>query len=421
MIPYLDALEILRRTPPRLRSGSVPLGVANGRILSEALEARVFVPSFANAAMDGFALRAADTLEAPVDLTVLFQVPAGSTPGPVRGGACEIMTGAPVPEGCDAVVRVEDVTVMAVDPMGRPLRIAVAEPVREGANIRKPGEDYCPQDPVAAAGTRMTPSQIMACAALGIDTVTVHSPMTVGLLCTGAEVAGDPRLPLGPGHIRDANTPFLSAALDSAGAVPRHAGSVGDSAARFEILLEEAMSVDDLVLSTGGVSMGALDFVPASLERLGARIRFRKAAIKPGKPIVFASLPNGVPFLGLPGNPVSTAVGFRFFVWPLLERLTGLVPEILPRAVLAHDVPEPGKAAGLRQFQKARAFLDDGCRLTVRLLPGQESFKIHPFLQANCWAVLPENRGALKAGTPVEIASPVPGRPVEFLAGDVSC
>ena len=399
MISYAEALQLLRNgivagTPRRM-----PLDAAAGSVTATELCARLAVPGFANAAMDGFAVHSAATLDArtdrPVHLAIAGLVAAGQR-APAAGStevAWEIFTGAPLPAGCDAVVPVERVLRPDLRPGELP-QVAITAPAYPGQNVREAGQDFRAGQVVLPAGTRLGPHQLMGLAACGVDELAVRPAPRVALLVTGNELAvrGAPLL---PGQIHDANGPYLRALLPALGAVLTGAEIVGDTPDALRDCLLALADTADVVLTTGGVSAGRLDLLPAVVRALGGEILFHKVAIRPGKPVLHARLPGGTLLFGLPGNPLAVAVGMRFFVIPALRALQGLPPEIeLPAACLE---PVRGRGA-LRFFAKARVSVEPSARRVVCILPGQESFRIAPLLQANCWAIVPEGVDELPAG-----------------------
>jgi molybdopterin molybdotransferase len=397
MIPYREALQHIVSACRPLPSEQVALVEALGRVFAADVVAAADLPPFDNSAMDGFALASAGAmLSIGQEFAVRGSQAAGDGPAAGTGDACEIMTGASLPSGLDAVVPVEQVQVLTRDAEGRPLRIRLDAKVVPGAHIRRRGQDVATGDRIVPAGTRHTAATLMQLAALGIDALAMRPRPPAALLTTGRELVDDPLQPLLPGQIRNSNGPFLSARLAEAGASVVHAETVGDDAAAFtEALMRGLNAGAQLVLSTGAVSMGRHDFVPDALRALGATIVFRKVAIRPGKPVLFARLPNGQFYFGLPGNPVSSAVGMRFFVEPALRALQGQAPEQGLPLPLAEPVQ---KKAGLQCFFKARVSLGAAGRLHVHALAGQESFRIRPMLAANAWVVLDAARESCMAG-----------------------
>jgi molybdopterin molybdotransferase len=408
MIPYRDALRLILAEAHPLPRREVALEDALGRFAAGKLGSPSALPPFPNSAMDGFALVAgADGLPAGTRLGVAGRVAAGdplpSVPGDPEAGsghlAWEIMTGAPVPAGLDTVVPVERVEVEEAE--GLVTTIRLLDPEEAGQNIRPAGADFAPGDRVLTPGRRIGPVEVMALAALGLDAIPVHEDPGAAILSTGPELVDDPREALSPGRIRNSNGPYLASALEREGVRITARRTLGDEEAPFRQAVEEALEAGArLVVSTGAVSMGRYDFVPEALERLGARILFHRAAIRPGKPILAAVLPGGALHFGLPGNPISAAVGLRFFVQPFLRVLREQEPERPWRMPLSGTRKKPPP---FRQFLKARVEVGAGGSPEVHILPGQQSFRIAPLLDANAWAVLPEGKGEVGEGSLVDV------------------
>jgi molybdopterin molybdotransferase len=406
MIGYDDARQRILALCQPLAAERVEVAKALHRVLAQDVASGEDLPPFDNTAMDGFALASGGRgIASGREFAVVGSHAAGDHDRGCLGGddagACEIMTGASLPAGLDCVVPVEQATVLARDSDGRPTAIRLEAAVAPGQHVRTRGQDIAAGSLVLAAGTRITPAARMLLVALGVADVAVRPQVPVALLLTGRELVDQPGQPLGPGQIRNSNGPYLSDRLDQSGAVLVHREMVADDAGDF--LQALARSLDEgasVVVSTGAVSMGRHDFVPDALRSLGAEIVFHKVAIRPGKPLLFARLPGGQLYFGLPGNPVSGAVGLRFFVEPALRALLGLPPERPLRLPLAAPA---SKKPGLRFLQKARVVVDGQGGLQVQLLAGQESFRIAPLLAANAWAVLEEEATQLPAGALVEV------------------
>jgi len=399
MITYEKALSsILDATP---HGAAETIAPAPGRVAATELAAPVNVPGFANSAMDGFAVRfrevtSADT--AAIELKVVGVITAGSSPvqDSAPPGSCwEIMTGAAVPEGFDSVIPVE-----RIERSGDTVTVS-ASPT-EGANVRHPGEDFREGEPLLSPGELITPEVVMGLAALGIDQLQAYCRPQVSVITTGNELDDNAnRQALAGSMIRDANRPFLEAAIARSGANLTLSTTVGDTPAELQKTITAAAQQSGIILTTGGVSAGSMDFVPGALSDMGADILFHKVAIRPGKPVLFARLPDGTLVFGLPGNPVAVAACFRFFVVPAIRALQGLPQERLLTATL--DSAQ-SKRAEFRFFAKAHTETDASGRQHVTVLPGQQSFKIKPLMQANCWAILEEGRGEVDAGETVLIA-----------------
>lgn len=406
MIAVGEAQAVVCGQAQRLPAEPVPLEAAFGRVLAADVFSPVDLPPFDNSAMDGFAIRTGGiAIDAGAEFEVHGEQAAGDADRRVAGtGAWEIMTGARMPVGLDAIAPVENVLVLARDAGGRPARIRLTSPLVPEANLRRAGQDVGKGALAVPAGEWIGTSQLMLLAGLGVDEIPVARRPRIAVLCTGRELVDDAARPLGPGEIRNTNAVFLRARLPAAGAELVHYETVTDEPDAFEAALRRAVGARaDIVLSTGAVSMGRYDFVPGVLDRAGARVFFHKVAMRPGKPLLFARLAEGPLFFGLPGNPVSTVVGTRFFVEAAMRVMLGLPAERSWWLPLAHDVE---KKPGFRLHQKARLELSPDGRLGVTLLQGQESFKTRPLLESTVWAALPADAGTIHRGTAVEVFAP---------------
>lgn len=401
MIDYEDALRLLLSDVAPLGSERVAAGHALGRVLSSAVTTSESLPPFDNSAMDGFALCGGDVVRAAGEcFAILGESAAGDAPIDAAGGAWEIMTGASLPHGADTVVPVELVDVLATDDAGRPTQVRLRADVPPAQHVRRAGEDFDAGAVAIPAGRVVREAAVMVFAALGVAEVDVARRPRVAVITTGRELV-DGTAPLAPGQIRNSNGPFLAARLQAAGAHVVSRETVADDPAAFRAALDRALEQGvDVVVTTGAVSMGRYDFIPATLDALGATLLFHKVRIRPGKPILAARLPGGARVLALPGNPASTVVGLRFFVEPVLRGLLGLPPERAFRLPLAEPYR---KRFPLRMHLKARVAADDEGVARVHPLNGQESFRIRPLLDANAWAVVPADTEALEAGDFVHV------------------
>jgi molybdopterin molybdotransferase len=392
MLSYSKALAIVeergheRQTKRHDDPRPAPLFSAQGQILSEDLFSPEAVPSFDNSAMDGYAVRAADTFQAsaemPVELPLLGTVAAGDEPRHYPGpGLVEIMTGAPMPAGIfDAVIRVED-----TERNPGTNRVLIKRSAHAGDNIRRRGSDFDLNQKLAQRGQTVTPELMMSAASLGLDTLPVQDPVRIALLITGRELGRFTDKDLAPGMIRDASGPYLQAALHRPDFDLVAHKMLIDDAALFQAEALKILELQpDIIISTGAVSMGKYDFIKDSLLELGAELHFHKVAMRPGKPLLFAEWRKGPVWFGLPGNPVSTVVGWRFFIDPYVRALRGQGTEKCSTGRLAKSYKKP---AGLTCFLKAYSEVVDGT-LRVHILEGQGSYMLSPLLQANCWAAL---------------------------------
>lgn len=402
MISYGDALELLLASASALASERCGLGEVCGRVMAADVTSAVSLPPFDHAAMDGYALRADAHTVAGSEHPVAGSQAAGDAARRVEGGGCEIMTGALLPQGTDAVIAVERTELVARDADGFPARIRLLDALECGHNVRRAGSDMAPGTTMLVNGGRVQSRHVMLLAALGVDSVSVVRRARIAVIATGNELQGDPAQPLASGCIRASNGPYLEAALREAGAQVLFSCSVVDTEAAYLAALQRAEQANaDLVLSTGAVSMGRHDCVPAALRQRGASVLFHHVAMRPGKPLLAARLPQGPMVLALPGTPVAVAVGLRFFVQPLLRRMQGRRAEPLRRAVLdTAQEPRPG----MRHFLRATLHQDDDARLHASVSPQQAPYRILPLAQAQAWVVLPEQGGPFPAGAVVEVA-----------------
>jgi molybdopterin molybdotransferase len=381
-----------------LRSERVPIAEALGRVLAAPVVSRRTLPPFANSAMDGYALRAADiaaaTTESPVRLPVHGESRAGTVPSRrvERGTAMRIMTGAPLPDGADTVVRHEDTD------NGRET-VCVRVAARHGTSVRLAGEDMRPGDRVLAPGHRLRAGDLAACAALGEVWLEVGRRPRVAVLSTGDELVEPEREP-GPGQIVDSNAVSVAAAVREAGGDPVRLGIAHDTVVDLRRHLEEGARCD-LVVSSAGVSVGDHDHVRDVVEEMGSLDLWR-VAMRPGRPLAVGSV-RGVPFIGLPGNPVSSQVTFELFARPAILALQGAVQPHRRRSV-ARTLEPMEKPEGLETFH--RGILEgggDGEPPGVRLTGAQGSGILRSMVLADCLVALPAAGDLVPAGTLVEI------------------
>ncbi|MER0480475.1 gephyrin-like molybdotransferase Glp [Streptomyces sp. Edi2] len=394
---------------------------AQGCVLVEDITVPVALPPFDNSSMDGYAVRAADvagaTEEAPVTLTVLGDVAAGSGALPEigPGQAARIMTGAPLPPGAGAVVPVEwtdggtgegpaaTMRAHSAAPQDAAGEVRVHRPAAAGAHIRTRGSDATEGEPALRAGTVLGPSQIGLLAAIGRGTVKVRPRPRVVVLSTGSELV-QPGEALGPGQIHDSNSFQLTAAARAAGAIPYRVGAVADDAETLRSTLEDQLIRADLVVTSGGVSVGAYDVVKETLTALSAdegTVEFRRLAMQPGKPQGFGLIgPDRTPLLALPGNPVSSYVSFELFVRPAIRALRGL-PEVHRPVTPARCTDAIASSPkGKRQFLRGSYDADAG---TVTPVGGAGSHLIKAMAHANALIIVPEDTTEVAAGAEVDL------------------
>lgn len=373
---------------------TLPLLDAAGCVLAEDVTAAWPLPSFDNSSMDGYAVLAADvataSAESPVELAVVDDVPAGyrATERVSPGRAIRIMTGAPLPDGADAVVPVE-----ATDAGTQ--RVRISSPVDAGSYIRRAGEDVVAGTPVLEVGTVLTARSIALATAVGRAEVRVHPRPRVVVISTGNELV-DPGVPLRHGLIADSNSVMLVTAAREAGATAYRAGPVPDDEDRLMATLDDQLVRADLVITSGGVSMGAYDTVKAVLSRIGT-VEFVKVAMQPGMPQGFGVLgDDAVPIATLPGNPVSAYVSFEIFVRPLIRRMMGFrdVHRPVVSAVCTAPFDSP---AGKTQFARVQLRVEDG-RYVAHPEGAQGSHILGGLARADALAVVPPEVTRIEAG-----------------------
>jgi len=435
LLPLEDArAKVLAAIPAALPAEMVALSDSLGRVLAADVAAATDLPPWDNSAMDGYAIRAADvagaTEAAPVLLRVAGEVAAGSASetAVIPGLALRIATGAPMPPGANAVVAVEQTTPLAADgsagPRGReatgplPARIRVHEATLPGRNVRRRASDLQLGRTVLGAGRAIGPAELAIIAAGGVARVAVHARPRVAVLSTGDELrrAGSD---LGPAGIPDSNGPALVALCAAAGAEAHHLGIAPDRLEPTLELLRSAIVDADLVIVSGGVSVGPYDVVRGAFAQVGT-VDLWRAAIQPGKPFAFGTAPRGehrpgppVLLFGLPGNPVSVFVTFEVFVRPALRRLAGRARAALLRPVDTAVLEEAvTKSIGRRAFLRVAALRDPATgapvrdaagRVRVALAGGQESHQLSALAAADGLAVVPESVASLPAGAGVEL------------------
>jgi molybdopterin molybdotransferase len=378
---------------------------AAGRVLAGDITAKTDLPLFDNSSMDGFALYVSDVAGAsqssPQMLKVVADIRAGTSSHiRLKTGECaRIMTGAPLPPGADAVVMLEDTDFQVRTPgTPAPATVSIYKPVHPGENIRHRSDDLHMGDTIMHAGTRLRAQEIGLLAMLGISEVQVYRYPRLALLSSGDELL-PVEAPLTPGKIHESNSYMLAALAESSGVELVQLGVASDSEADIRARLDRAVDEKvDAIISSAGVSMGAFDYVRSIIETNG-RLDFWKVDMRPGKPLAFGEY-KGIPFFGLPGNPVSAFVGFIVYVRPALEKLSGQTLRQLPR--LKARLAEPIESDGRESYLRAAVTEEEG-HLVARPTGHQGSGNIFSLVQANALLIVPSGVKSLPADTEVEI------------------
>ena len=393
MLRIEDALALILSHTPVLAAEEISLSDAGGRVLRADAISDLDLPPFDRARMDGYALRSADTAGASADHPIRLQAIGETAAGFVfdgmvtTGTAVRIMTGAPLPLGADAVEKIE--VIQLIDD-----QIELRAPIKEGQFITPRGVETRAGEVMAKAGERITPAVAAVLASFGYARVTVSRRPRLSLLSTGSELVDVSESP-GPAQIRNSNTYSLAGYAAAAGAEVIASGIVKDDLATTSSAIKAALDASDVVMLSGGVSMGDYDLVKPALRELGAEIIVERVAMHPGKPTVFARIGEKIVF-GLPGNPVSVAVSFHLFARPALLAMQGANEVQLPR-VRAHLARAVKGAPPRRSHQPAQIRIEDG-RAIAEPLKWSGSSDLIAFKRADALIVVPEDRERLEEG-----------------------
>jgi len=397
MISVEEALNQILESFTPLSLERVPILDALGRIIGEDVHAGRNIPPKDNSAMDGYAVRSRDTKgaskEHPVTLQVIEDIPAGSVPQKKlnMGEASRIMTGAPIPKKADAVVRIEDTE----KDKGK---VKIFTEVHAGQDIRMAGEDVQTEEKVICRGDTVRPAEIGMLAALGRSFISVHQKPVVAVLATGDELV-DLDEPPNPWQIVSSNSYSIAAQIIECGGIPLQIGIAKDTRQDLIAKFEAAMRAD-IIVSSGGVSVGDYDLVKVIMQEMGNNMQFWQVAMRPGKPLAFGFL-KGIPIFGLPGNPVSAMVSFEQFVRPSILKIMGY-KTLFRKAVKAILMERIVKEKGLRYFIRARIEYKNG-QYIVATTGNQGSGILKSMVKANGLIILPENISFVQAGEEVTV------------------
>lgn len=394
MISVHQALEIVLEQVQPLGVERVALDQALGRVLAEEVRADLDLPPFDRARMDGYALRSEDAAAVPATLRVIGEVAAGTEfTQPVKAGeAVKIFTGAPMPPGADAVQKVE-VTEAFEE------RVIIKEPVRPGQFVTEKASEVARGQVISRPGRLIGPAEMAVLASFGYADPAVGLRPRVAVMSTGTELVEVSETPHG-GQIRNSNSYTIASYAQRAGAIVRVLASVEDRPQATRAALLAACDNVDVVITSGGVSMGDYDLVKAALKEIGAEIYFDKVIVRPGKPVVFARR-EGVFFFGLPGNPVSTSVTFNLFARPAIRRMLGHSSPA-PASFHAVALKPIQDSSNRRSYLPGRLLFQDG-RVCVESLKWGGSSDLVAFMEANALIVVPEEAHDVSAGALVEV------------------
>jgi molybdopterin molybdotransferase len=385
--------EVLRHAMPR-KTEVVPVSSsALGLVIAEDVLADRDLPPFPKAMMDGVAVRAADCSQTNVSLKVIEEIAAGKLPTRSIGSGevARIMTGASLPDGADAVVMIEDCRSDGD-------KIVVAKGAVAGQNVQPVGREMRRGEPVIVAGTVLGPAQFALLSTVGRTSVKAYGPPRISILATGNELV-EPAMTPGPGQIRNSNATMLVAQSVQVNSLPRYLGIARDEREHLRSMIREGLTADVLILS-GGVSAGAYDLVPAILQELGVTPVFHKVAMKPGKPLFFGTHERTLVF-GLPGNPVSSFVGFELFVRPAILRTRNVNPAVPPLIHL--PLVEQTQHKTDRPTYHPAVVIQRDLGEAVRLVPWHGSPDLKGLSAANALALLEPGERTYPAGSPVPV------------------
>ncbi len=405
MLSVSEARARILKTFSPVDTTSLPLNRLFGRVLAHAITAQTDLPLFDNSSVDGFAVQVSDIAGAdhvsPRTLAVVADIRAGTSSAiPLQSGQCaRIMTGAPLPPGVDAVIMVEDTDFQVRTPgTPAPHTVTIYKSVQPGENVRRHGDDLHTGEKVLAGGTYLRAQEIGLLAMLGYAEVPVRRSPRVALLSSGDELIPVDAL-LTPGKVHESNSYMLAVLSEGAGVDLIRLGIASDSEEDVRSRLERAVDESaDVIICSAGVSVGAFDYVRTVIQANG-NLDFWKVDIRPGKPLAFGDF-HGIPFFGLPGNPVSAFIGFEIFVRPALEKLSGRTPRPHPRQIAR--LVEPVESDGRESYLRAIVTEENGA-LTARLTGHQGSGNIFSLVQANALLIVPSGVKSLPANSEAEI------------------
>lgn len=412
-----DAIARILNSITPLPAETIPVTEALNRVLAQDVTAPLDLPPFANSSMDGFALRAADSQNAsrqsPVSLRIVMDIPAGTAPTTTLnpGEAARIMTGAPVPDGADAIIPVEDTDADWQNGETNPPDIRIYRRMDSGAYVRPVGEDIAAGTTVLSAGTVLRPQEIGVLIALGFAEVAVRRQPHVAVLTTGDELVGVGE-PLAPGQIRDVNSHTIAGLIETNGGKALRLPIARDTLNDVRALFRAAIDAEpDMIVSSAGVSVGAADLIRTVLSEFGA-VDFWRINLRPGKPLAYGHV-GGIPFFGLPGNPVSAMVTFEVLVRPALGKLSGR-PDLVTTITVITE--EALTSDGRRSFLRVKLKQRDG-QIYATTTGTQSSGALMSMVLADALMIVPEGVRTVEANTPLQarLLRPIPDdKPMEY-------
>ena len=395
---YSEALKLIQNNVSIIGAEELDTQSANGAIAEDIISSNA-LPSFSNSAMDGYCLNSELTnnasAENPVELPIKGIIFAGDEPpSNIKDSeAYEIMTGSKMPDELDTVLPVEKGEL--IEKEGSKF-LVLNEPIKKDLNVRKSGEDFKKDELILSKGALINDHRKIALVMNHKKTIRVFKNPGIGILTTGNELDGT-----SAASVPNTNGPFLESSVQSMGLECLKNLHAGDDINQIIDQIQKIKnSGANLILTSGGVSAGKADFIPAALTQMGAEILFHKLWIRPGKPVLMAKFPDGQIVFGLPGNPVSVAVGFRFLAAQAIRILQG---RALEKPIASKNSINYKKSEKFCLFAKAIARVEEDGQIHTEVMSGQESFKVKPFRDANCWAMIPEGIETIKKGEAISI------------------
>ncbi len=407
MKSYTQALKLLKRAKIIINNEFIKSSESLNRVCASNIHSNVNYPSANNSSFDGYAINSSDTKKikrnTPQVFRIIGSIPAGKKPFKKkikRFDAVEIMTGGVIPQHFDAVIPIEQVNFHPNNKIKK--FILIKERVKKYNNIRFAGSDYKKKQLIIKKGTVIQPNHIMAFKKLGVKKIKVKKKLNILFFSTGNEISNSDKIP--NWKVRNSNSHYIKSLRNNFLFDFKNGGILKDHHQKyFKSKINKILkSKTDIIITSGAVSAGKFDYIPTVIKKFKTTHYFKSVKIRPGKPILFAKIKQKAVF-GLPGNPISSAACFRFFVYPFIQNILSLIPEKPIKAKLKNSFE---KKNDLTRFIKSKISTTKNGRLEVELLSGQESFRINPFVRSNIWTVLPQGRSIFKKGQIIDCFFP---------------
>ena len=399
MISYKQSIKILNKSTIKIKDETIKTNNCLNRVSAENVKSKTNNPSENNAAFDGFAIRSYDTKNISKKNNRLFKIlgtiAAGDNPKNrkiKKFQAIEIMTGGLLPKGLDTIIPIEQI--VFYPNKKNPKYILIDKKIKKYQHVRFKGSDYKKGDIIIKKGTIIKPNHILALKSLGIKKIKVKKKLNILFFSTGNEISNTDNIP--SWKVRNSNSNYIETMKNNFLFSFKNGGILRDNHQKIFIskINQILRSNIDIILTSGAVSAGKFDYIPSVVKKFKTSHFFKSVMIRPGKPILFGKIKQKAIF-GLPGNPISSAACFRFFVYPFIENSLGISPEKPIKAILKHSFI---KNKNFTRFMKSKINTTQNGKLEVEILSGQESFRIKSFVKSNVWAVLPNGKSSFKKG-----------------------